>query len=711
MHGSPGGYDQIPALFPGFPSPAFGFLSWSRPGYLRTPLAIGPSFEQQADLLAALLDALGIGGVALFAFSGGGPTAVHFAARHPQRTWALILESAVTRRRPWVRSRFLGSRIGNRLLNLAADVRPCEVFGALLRTESGLDAERARDAIARALHDPTRAAVLRGWLRSASPAVRRRDGLANDAARIEALGDLPLEAVSAPTLILHGRGDADVPVEDAERAARLVRGAELVRVPDGLHLLPLADNASELAATREAFLRRHARTSPVESPHDGGEAQLAARGPRCRRDALRGVGSHPAASRARPAPFRDRGDHRAGPPPGEDEAGEPRARRLGVSGVRDLARRAAPGPRAGGPRPDRRAGRATLGAGSQGRSGDGPGGGRLRPEDSRTAHRRATPRAEVDLQVYRPSLSSLQDRFEATQEAAEDLDELLARKAEERAREAGRLILYQDLGNVALSLLAGAAVLAVIRLARREQRARARAEAAVRSRDQVVSIVSHDLRNPLANVSIAASLLLESRPAGEEWVTARKHLEIIKRNCDRMNRMIQDLLDVARIESGRLAVEMAPVAVESLMDEVATMLRPDVERRGRRLDRRVTSGLPPISADRDRLLQVFSNLVDNAVKFTATGGTITLTAEGDQRAVSFCVSDTGSGIPPEQVPHLFDRFWQARRTDRRGIGLGLSIVKGLVEAHGGHMAVESTPGQGTSFRFSVPVAAPVGARP
>ena len=133
----------------------------------------------------------------------------------------------------------------------------------MLRTESGLDAERARDVIARALRDPARAAVLRGWLRSASPAGWRRNGLANDAARIEALEALPLEAVSAPTLIIHGLGDADVPVEDAERAARLVRAAELVRVPDGLHLLPLADNASELAATREAFLRHHARAARV----------------------------------------------------------------------------------------------------------------------------------------------------------------------------------------------------------------------------------------------------------------------------------------------------------------------------------------------------------------------------------------------------------------------------------------------------------------
>jgi signal transduction histidine kinase len=317
------------------------------------------------------------------------------------------------------------------------------------------------------------------------------------------------------------------------------------------------------------------------------------------------------------------------------------------------------------------------------------------------------PRAEVDMPVYRPSLPSLQDRFEATQEAAERLDALLARKTGERARAAERLTLYHDLGNVALSLFAVAAVLSVTRLARREQRARAVAEAAVRTRDQVVSIVSHDLRNPLSNVIGAAGYLLDMPAAGEEWGAARKPLEMIKRCGDRMNRMIQDLLDIARIESGRLAIETAPTAVESLMDEVAAMLRPDVEKHGQRLDCRVAAALPAVWADRDRLLQVFSNLVGNAVKFTGAGGTITLAAEADHRAVRFSVSDTGSGIPPEQVPHLFDRFWQATRTDRRGIGLGLSIVKALVEAHGGHMAVESEPGRGTTFRFSVPVAGPV----
>jgi signal transduction histidine kinase len=342
--------------------------------------------------------------------------------------------------------------------------------------------------------------------------------------------------------------------------------------------------------------------------------------------------------------------------------------------------------------------------------------GRVDPETAEAAaaldrrirewHNTAEPRAEVDMRAYRPSLPVLQARFEATQDAAEALEAVLVRKTEERARTAGRLILYHDLGNVALSILAVAAVLAVTRLARREQRARARAESAVRSRDQVVSIVSHDLRSPLATVSMAATYLLDMPPTEEGRAKARHFLEMIKRGTVRMDRMIDDLLDVARIEAGGLAIERAKVTVESLMEEVATMLRPDVEKRGQRLDCRLAAGLPAVCADRGRLLQVFSNLVGNAVKFTAEGGTITVAAEAEQRAVRFSVSDTGSGIAPENIPHLFDRFWQASRSDRRGIGLGLSIVKALVEAHGGHLAVDSVPGRGTTFAFSIPLAAP-----
>jgi pimeloyl-ACP methyl ester carboxylesterase len=271
VHGTPGGHDQVPALFPCFPGDGFGLLCWSRPGYLRTPLEAGPAFEEQADLLAALLDAAGVDTAAVFAFSGGGPVAVHFAARHPRRVWALLLESAASGPRPWPRPWTVHSSLGNWLLHLASGAWPVEVFTRLLRAESGLDAERSRARVARALRDPFRAAVLRGLLASASPPARRRAGLLNDASRLERLGPLPLGGVSAPTLVVHGGLDADVPPEHGERSARSIRGAELLRVPDGLHLLSLADNADEILARRIAFLTRHAplgrsRPSPSGVP-------------------------------------------------------------------------------------------------------------------------------------------------------------------------------------------------------------------------------------------------------------------------------------------------------------------------------------------------------------------------------------------------------------------------------------------------------------
>jgi len=264
IHGSPGGYDQIAATFPGFPGDGFRLLTWSRPGYLRTPLAGGRSFEDQADLLAALLDALDLGRVALFAFSGGGPVAVHFAARHPHRVWALILESAVTRRLSWPEVWPLESVLGNWLYSLAAHLRPRHAFAGLLRAESQLEAVTARDRLERALRDDQRAGVIRGLLQSASPAALRHAGLVNDAEQILRLDLLPFDAVRAPTLILHGARDAQVPLECAERAARLIPGSELVRVPEGLHLLSLAEDAGAIAARRTEFLMRH---RPDEASH------------------------------------------------------------------------------------------------------------------------------------------------------------------------------------------------------------------------------------------------------------------------------------------------------------------------------------------------------------------------------------------------------------------------------------------------------------
>jgi signal transduction histidine kinase len=224
------------------------------------------------------------------------------------------------------------------------------------------------------------------------------------------------------------------------------------------------------------------------------------------------------------------------------------------------------------------------------------------------------------------------------------------------------------------------------------------ARRAVDAREEVLKIVSHDLRNPLATISMSADLMLEVPLPDEQRV---RRLTMIKRAGERMNRLIQDLLDVAKLEAGRLGITARPVDVSALLVEAEEMLRPLAAEKSIRLERTIGDGLPSVMADPGRVLQVIGNLVGNAIKFTPTGGRITLKAERVGSEVRFSVSDTGSGIPADQLPHIFGQFWQGDRTDRRGIGLGLAIAKGLVEAHGGRISVESRVGEGTTFWFTL----------
>jgi PAS domain S-box-containing protein len=228
------------------------------------------------------------------------------------------------------------------------------------------------------------------------------------------------------------------------------------------------------------------------------------------------------------------------------------------------------------------------------------------------------------------------------------------------------------------------------------------AQQATRARDDVLAVVAHDLRNPLNTVTMAVSLMLESTPP--ERVQERRQVEIVRRAADRMNRMIQDLLDVKRMESGRLALDPKPEAPVGLINDTIDMLRPLASGSTIRLEANVEESLPPVLADSARVQQVLSNLVGNAVKFTPRNGRISITAESGEGEVRFGVIDTGPGIPAEQLPHIFGRFWQARTTDRRGIGLGLAIAKGIVEAHNGKIWVESHVGLGSTFYFTLPVA-------
>lgn len=231
------------------------------------------------------------------------------------------------------------------------------------------------------------------------------------------------------------------------------------------------------------------------------------------------------------------------------------------------------------------------------------------------------------------------------------------------------------------------------------------AQRAIEARDDVLGIVAHDLRSPLGTILMQADLL--GRRGTEPERRSRKPANTIQRAATRMNRLIEDLLDVTRMEAGGLSIEQARMsagqavsdsveAQEALVSSASLDFRVDV-----------APDLPDIYADRDRVLQVFDNLVGNAVKFTQPGGRIMIGAAPRDDDVLFWVADSGVGIADEDLPHLFDRFWQARKAGRLGAGLGLAIAKGIVEAHGGRIWVQSTVGRGSTFFFTIPTAARV----
>jgi signal transduction histidine kinase len=228
------------------------------------------------------------------------------------------------------------------------------------------------------------------------------------------------------------------------------------------------------------------------------------------------------------------------------------------------------------------------------------------------------------------------------------------------------------------------------------------ARRATQARDDVLVIVAHDLRNPLNTILVQANLL--RRHMAEPERHSQKPAEVIERAATRMNRLIEDLLDVTRLEAGRLSVEPARVHAQRVVSEAVEAQRPLATSASLELRLELAADLPEVWADRDRLLQIFENLIGNALKFTKPSGRITVGAAPREGQVLFWVTDTGSGIAAENLPHLFDRFWQAKKGERRGAGLGLPIVKGLIEAHGGRIWVESLPGQGSTFFFTIPTA-------
>jgi signal transduction histidine kinase/CheY-like chemotaxis protein len=222
-----------------------------------------------------------------------------------------------------------------------------------------------------------------------------------------------------------------------------------------------------------------------------------------------------------------------------------------------------------------------------------------------------------------------------------------------------------------------------------------RSERAIRMRDDVLAIVSHDLRTPLGTV------LLQAESLGEQPQT-RKVGEAIVRSAQRMNRLIGDLLDASAVNAGQLALDCKVHSVSDVICEAIEMYRSQAEARKLKLEERLPSEPVYINGDRDRLVQVLSNLVGNAVKFTPHGGHVTVAVTRAAQGVRILVRDTGRGIPPDHVPYLFDRFWRAQAHRNGGAGLGLFIARGIVAAHGSKLEVETKVGEGSCFSFVLP---------
>jgi len=259
-----------------------------------------------------------------------------------------------------------------------------------------------------------------------------------------------------------------------------------------------------------------------------------------------------------------------------------------------------------------------------------------------------------------------------------------------------------------LQLIADRVAIAIdrARLFEQERAAREEAQRAVRARDDLLAIVSHDLRNPLNAIALSAKAL-QSRLAEVADPAAIRSTDVIQRAAERMGRILRDLLDATRIEAQGLSIERVRNEPATILTEAVNAFRPAAEEKSLRIELATGAALPAVLCDRERVIQALGNLIGNAVKFTAPGGTIRAAVESEDASIVFTIADTGRGIAESALPHVFDRYWRADPTAGEGSGLGLYIAKGIVEAHGGRLSVESREGAGSRFAFTIPVSEPI----
>lgn len=220
-----------------------------------------------------------------------------------------------------------------------------------------------------------------------------------------------------------------------------------------------------------------------------------------------------------------------------------------------------------------------------------------------------------------------------------------------------------------------------------------------RSRDEMLALVAHDLRNPLNVIKMGAELMLERLPTDEGF--QRRWLGATIMAADRMNQILNDLVEVSRLEAGQPAIRSERTRLDSLLRNALQLYSFQAEQKGIRLELEDVAPEAYVIVDVEAVQRVLSNLLDNALRFTPAGGAIRIRANRQDGDFQIEVADTGSGIQPEHLPHIFDRFYQAKSSHRAGAGLGLAIAKGIVEAHGGSIWARSTPGAGTTFYFTL----------
>lgn len=227
-----------------------------------------------------------------------------------------------------------------------------------------------------------------------------------------------------------------------------------------------------------------------------------------------------------------------------------------------------------------------------------------------------------------------------------------------------------------------------------------RAERAVKTREEILAVVSHDLKNPLAAVSLSADFLNQVKPL--EWPTVRECGARIQRSVKQMQMLISDLLDFAKMESSSFAVELSDENAQQIITQVVDSFKNLVEQKKMTIRINMPSDIKNVACDGGRIVQVLSNLIGNSLKFSPAGGEIVVAAKDAGQSLMISVADNGPGISAEQLPKVFDRFWQSEKTKKLGSGLGLSIAQGIIFAHNGKIWVESEIGKGTTFFFTIP---------